>query len=297
MNKSPIKLRDIFTLLKKIKLKKTFSEEVNISRTIGRILSEDIISSINLPPFNNSAVDGYAIIDEDIKKNKKLKIKYRIAAGDTNKIILKHGEAARIFTGAMMPLNSSTVVMQENTLHKNHILKIIKKPFKGENCRLAGEDIKKSTVILKSGAKIQSTNISLIAAIGKKKVKVIKKLKVGYYTSGNELQNPSEKLSGSKINNSNKYALESLLDKKYIYAKNLGVLLDSKNKITKNFLKNTKKYSVIISTGGASVGDEDHLVDVIKENGKLLFWKTAIKPGRPLAIGSIKNTYFIRFLL
>ena len=133
----------------------------------------------------------------------------------------------------------------------------------------------------------------MLAAVGKNSIQVKKKLRVGYFTSGNELLNPSENLSGSKINNSNQYALHALLNKPYLDANYLGVLKDSKDKILNLLIKYARNYSVIITTGGASVGEEDHLIDLIKENGELFFWKTAIKPGRPLAVGIIKNAIII----
>ena len=293
MNNKPIKKKEIFNILQDIKIKKLHSENINIIDSEERFLTKDIQSSINLPPFKNSAVDGYALHDKDIENLKELTIKHRIVAGDDDQIELLKGEVARIFTGAKMPLNSRTVVMQENVICNNDIIKINKKPYKGENCRLAGEDIIKNQIILKSGQKITTKNISLLAAIGKSSIEVNKKITLGYFTSGNELLNPSETLVGSQINNSNKYALHSLLNKKYIDPKYLGVLKDSKEIIVDSLLKNIDQYSVIITTGGASVGDEDYLVDAIKTNGELFFWQTAIKPGRPLAIGKIDKTIII----
>ena len=140
---------------------------------------------------------------------------------------------------------------------------------------------------------INIKNINLVAAIGKQSILVEKKIKVGFFTSGNELMKPTENLKGSEINNSNYYSLSALLKKTYIDSKYLGILKDDKNIIAKKFLKNIDKYNIIITTGGASVGDEDHLINVIKELGNLYFWKTAIKPGRPLAFGKIKNTIII----
>ncbi len=294
MNSKPLTKKEIFNLIRKISLGNLKSEKINLQNADGRILSSNIKSLINLPPFNNSAVDGYAILKENLKKNIKLKCKHRLAAGDKNKVSLNLNEVARIFTGARMPCNSNTVVMQENTnLENNGYISINKIPKEGENCRLAGEDVKKNSIIFNSGEKINSNNINLIAAIGKSHIKVKKKLKVGYFTSGNELKNLSEKLTNSEINNSNHYSLLSLLNKNYLESKYLGVLKDKKQLIINSILKNLDKFHVIITTGGASVGDEDHIINILNEKGKLFFWKIAIKPGRPLAIGKIKNTIFI----
>ena len=293
MNKKPVIKNKIFKILKKISLKNIGSEKIKLINAEGRILTYDIISSINLPPFNNSAVDGYALRKEDLK-SKRLKCVYRIAAGDIKKISLNKNEVARIFTGALMPDNSDTVVMQENVkIENNNEIILIKIPKKGENCRLVGEDISSGQKIMKSGDKIKSTNLNLLAAIGKKNIIVKKKLKVGYFTSGNELKEPTEKLNKSEINNSNKYSLHSLLNNNFINSNYLGLLKDSKKEIINSFKKNLKKYDVLITAGGASVGEEDHIIDILKSMGEIFFWKTAIKPGRPLAIGKIKKTIFI----
>ena len=293
MNKHPLTKNEVINLLKKISIENLESEKVELLLAEGRILSSDIISSINLPPFNNSAVDGYAVHNDNLHDSMKLKCTQRIAAGDQTEIFLKTNEVARIFTGARMPNNCNTVIMQENAIIDGDYISMSKIPQLGENCRLKGEDVSKGDKILQCGEKIDSTNINLIAAVGKKYVEVKKKLKVGYFTSGNELTEPSEKLEGSKINNSNRYSLQSLLNDSYIVANYLGILADSKDKIIESLTEKINDYSVLITTGGASVGEEDHLIDVIKEKGRIYFWKTAIKPGRPLAIGQINETIIV----
>ena len=293
MNKEPLTKSSIFNLLKKIKKNTIGNEEIILINAKNRILAKDINSKINLPPFNNSAVDGYAIHKNDLNKTQKLLSTQRIAAGDKLPINLKKGEVARIFTGACMPTNCKTIIMQENVTVKDKHILIKKIPTYGENCRLAGEDIVKGSKVFLQGAKINTTNINLIAAIGKHQVTVKKKLKIGYYTSGNELKKPTERLYGSEINNSNHYSLHALLDDAYLESKYLGILRDTKKFIIKSFLKNINKYDVLITTGGASVGEEDHLITIIQKLGKIFFWKAAIKPGRPLAIGKIENTIII----
>ena len=205
MNKHPLTKNEVINLLKKISIENLESEKVELLLAEGRILSSDIISSINLPPFNNSAVDGYAIHNDNVYDSMKLKCTQRIAAGDQTEIFLKTNEVARIFTGARMPNNCNTVIMQENAIIDGDYISMSKIPQLGENCRLKGEDVSKGDKIFQCGEKIDSTNINLIAAVGKKYVEVKKKLKVGYFTSGNELIEPSEKLEVSKINNSNRY--------------------------------------------------------------------------------------------
>ena len=294
MNKLPLKKSSVIILLKKIKKINLGREKISLDVSLGRFLDENLISKIQLPPFKNSAVDGFALHKSDIfNKKNNLEIIQRIAAGDLNSDKLKKGQAARIFTGAKMPINSNTVVMQENTIFSKDKVKINKMPNYGENCRYAGEDISIGQKIISKGNLINSTNINLIAAIGKKDVYVKKKLSIGFYTSGNELMKPTENLKDSQINNSNYYSLKSLLKRSYIKSKYLGILKDSESIIKKSLLKNINNHNVIITTGGASVGEEDHLVNIVKKIGKIYFWKTAIKPGRPLAIGKIKNTIIV----
>ncbi|MDC0037509.1 molybdopterin molybdotransferase MoeA [Alphaproteobacteria bacterium] len=293
-NKNPLTKDKILKLLRKdIKLK-LGTELINLEKSLNRFLAKDLVSKLYLPPFNNSAVDGYALLKSNLNNNSNILINNkRIVAGDKQNIYLKKNIVSRIFTGAKMPLNSKTVVMQENVKLFNNKLKINKLPKYGENCRLKGEDIKKGQKILKKGEKIKVKNINLIAAIGKKKIIVNKKIKIGYYTSGNELQKPTENLKGSEINNSNFYSLHALLNQAYIKQKFLGNLKDNKKLVINSLLKNTKKFDIIITTGGASVGEEDHLIDAVNQIGKVYFWKTAIKPGRPLAIGKINKTIII----
>ena len=293
MNKKPLYLRQILNFIKKRPRVINKIEIINLLDAEDKILAENIYSKINLPPFKNSAVDGYALLKKDLNKVPKKINQNRVAAGDTTSHKIKEGQVIRIFTGAKMPSNSNTVVMQENTKISDNKLSLIKVPVYGDNCRHKGEDIQKGSLVLKKGTKIDTKNLNLIAAIGYSKIKVYVKIKIGFYTSGNELVKPTTKLKNSKINNSNFYLLNSLLNKNYITKKFLGNLPDNANKIKKNLLKEVSKYNLIITTGGASVGDEDHLIDTLKNNGEIFFWRAAIKPGRPIAIGKIKKTYIV----
>ena len=293
MNKKPLYLKQIISFVKKQSILVKQIELINLLNAEDKILAENIYSKINLPPFKNSAVDGYAILKYDLNNSQKIISKTRIAAGDSKEVKINKGEVVRIFTGAKMPLNSNTVVMQENTKLENNKLKLLKIPNYGENCRHKGEDISKGKLVLKKGSKIDVKNLNLIAAIGYNKVKVYSKIKVGFFTSGNELVKPTTKLTKSKINNSNFFLLNSLLNKNYISKRFLGNLSDNYKKVENNLLKNISKFNIIITTGGASVGDEDHLVKALENNGKIFFWRAAIKPGRPIAVGKIQNTYIV----
>tara|TARA_B100001093_G_scaffold32165_1_gene27949 strand:+ start:102 stop:1316 length:1215 start_codon:yes stop_codon:yes gene_type:complete len=293
MNKLPLTKKQIIDLFKKQNKIITSSELIDLKSAEGRFLSIDLNSKINLPPFNNSAVDGYALHIKDLKNNKILYCKRRIAAGDKKNIKIKQGEAVRIFTGAKMPVNSSTVVMQENTFRKESKVKILKAPRIGDNSRIKGEDIKKNQKILIKGSKINQQNINLIAASGIQKIRVFKKINIGFFTSGNELRKPTKNLKNSDINNSNFFSLNSLLNKNFINKKYCGNLKDNFINVKQKLLKNSKKYNIIITAGGASVGDEDHLISALSDLGKIFFWRAAIKPGRPIAFGRINNCFII----
>tara|TARA_Y200000002_G_scaffold30772_1_gene22782 strand:+ start:1088 stop:2305 length:1218 start_codon:yes stop_codon:yes gene_type:complete len=293
MNKKPFYLKQILNFINRRSSVINKKEIVNLLDAEDKILAENIYSKISLPPFKNSAVDGYALLKQDLNKTPKNINNIRVAAGDTANHKIKGGEVIRIFTGAKMPSNSTTVVMQENTEIIDNKLFLIKIPIYGDNCRHKGEDISKGSLVLKKGTKIDTKNLNLIAAIGYSKIKVYVKIKIGFYTSGNELVEPTTKLKNSKINNSNYYLLNSLLNKNYITKNFLGNLPDNADKIKKKLLNEVSKYNMIITTGGASVGDEDHLIDTLKNNGEVFFWRAAIKPGRPIAIGKIKKTYIV----
>ena len=186
--------------------------------------------------------------------------------------------------------------MQENTLIDKDKIKILKFPNLGENYRLKGEDIRKNQKILSKGSKINHQNINLIAASGIRKVKVFKKIKIGFFTSGDELRKPTENLKNSEINNSNYFALNSLLDQKFISKKYFGNMKDNLKIVKNNLLSASKKNNIIITAGGASVGDEDHLINALSSLGNIFFWRAAIKPGRPIAVGII-NIFLIVYIL
>ena len=293
MNKFPLTKKQIIKLFKKQKSLVVKTELINLQNSQGRFLYEDLKSKIDIPPFNNSAVDGYALLKKDLNKKNLFYCHRKISAGSKKNFRIKSGEAIRVFTGAKMPLNSSTIVMQENTTQNNNKITISKFPKLGENYRLKGQDIKKKQKILFKGSQINKQNINLIAAAGIKKVKVFKKIKIGFFTSGNELRQPTKNLKKSEINNSNFFALNSLLNQGYISKKYLGNLKDDLKIVKNKIFKASKNNNIIITSGGASVGDEDHLINALLDLGNVFFWKAAIKPGKPIAVGKLNNCYVI----
>ena len=281
-------------LEKRIKcIKKT--EKIILDQTLGRILSKDIISKINVPPFNNSAVDGYAFKHSDLNKKSEtiLKLAGRITAGQNFNKKIKTGEIARIFTGAKVPEGTDTVIMQEdcNVINDQIILK--SGIFKNANIRKKGEDIKCGKKIISKGSKLRAQDIALVASIGIKEIDVFEKLTVGIFTTGNELFEPGKKASMGGIYDSNRYCLKNLLETINCSVKDYGIKKDNDELIRKSLKKISKECDLIITTGGMSVGEEDYVRKVIERNGSLSFWNIAIKPGRPVALGNIFKKPFI----
>ncbi len=294
-SKKRISLEKAVSILeKRIKcIKKT--QKIKLDQALGRILSKDITSKLNVPPFNNSAVDGYAFKYSDLNKKKEttLKLVGRISAGQNLNKKIKKGEIARIFTGAKLPVGTDTIIMQEDCNVINN--QIVLKPgiFKGANIRRKGEDIKSGKKIVSRGLKLRAQDIGLIASIGINEIDVFEKLTVGIFTTGNELYEPGKKAKTDGIYDSNRYCLKNLLETINCSVKDYGIKKDNKKLIKNTLKKISKKCDLIITTGGMSVGDEDYVRKVVEKNGYLNFWNIAIKPGRPVALGNIFNKPFI----
>ena len=294
-SKKRISLEKAISILKKrIKcIKKT--EIIKLGQSLGRILSKDIISNINVPSFNNSAVDGYAFKHSDLNKKSETSLKLfgRIIAGQNFNKKIKKGEIIRIFTGAKIPKGVDTVIMQEDCYLNNN--KVILKTgiFKGANIRKKGEDIKNGKKILSKGSKLRAQDIALIASIGIKEISVFEKLTVGIFTTGNELFEPGKKISSEGVYDSNRYCLKNLLETINCSVQDYGIKKDNEKLIKKSLKKISKKCDLIITTGGMSVGEEDYVRKVIEKNGFLNFWNIAMKPGRPVALGKIFKKPFI----
>jgi len=287
---------------KKILLQKisptTRSEIVPLKKALGRVLAENITSKINVPGYDNSAVDGYAIYFSDLKKGKEtlLPITGTIAAGHPLKRKFERGRAYRILTGAPItekPKGPDTIVMQEDCkIIRNQVL-FQPGHKRGSNYRLKGEDIKSGTKILSKGSELRPQEIGLAASVGKKKLKVYKKVRVAIFSTGDEIQEPGKKLKFGSIYNSNRYSLIALVNQLRCKTSDLGLLPDNYKKTLIALSNAAKKFDFIITSGGVSVGDEDHVYRSIKKLGKIHFWRVAIKPGRPIALGNIKKAKII----
>ena len=273
------------------------TEAVSLDGSLGRILASDIHSTINVPGFDNSAMDGYTIALNDTQvaqENLSFDVVDRIAAGSTGND-LKIGNAARIFTGAPIPNGANTVVMQEEcTLSKDKSQITVKRAINlNENIRPTGNDILKDNVILSSGRQIKPQDISLAASVGVGELVVFKKIKVGVFFTGDELVEPGNPLTPGKIYNSNRYALVALLKQVGCDVINLGNIEDKLDATCEALEALESQCDLIMTTGGVSVGEEDHVKPAVEKLGELNLWKIRMKPGKPLAYGKVKQTPFI----
>ena len=273
------------------------TEAVSLDDSLGRILASDIHSTINVPGFDNSAMDGYTIALNDnqvAQENLCFDVVDRIAAGSTGKD-LNSGSAARIFTGAPIPKGANTVVMQEEcklSEDKSQIT-VARAINLNENIRPTGNDILKGNVILSSGNQIKPQDISLAASVGVGELVVFKKIKVGVFFTGDELVEPGNPLSPGKIYNSNRYALVALLKQVGCDVVNLGNIEDKLDATCDALEALESQCDLIMTTGGVSVGEEDHVKPAVEKLGELNLWKIRMKPGKPLAYGKVKQTPFI----
>ena len=262
---------------------------VPLRAAVGRILAEDIVSPVDVPPHANSAVDGYAVYFEDLDPSAAttLPIGGRAAAGHPLGRAANRGEAIRIFTGAPMPAGPDTVMMQEDCREADGGVTIAPGIKQGANCRAAGEDVTKGRTILKSGLRLRPQEVGLAAAVGRAELQVFEKVRVAIFSTGDEVGEPGETLAAGKIYDSNRYTTMSALERLGCVVDDLGILQDSPEKIAEAIRKAARSHDVLVTSGGMSVGEEDHVGKAVSDNGNLHFWRLAIKPGRPVSLGQV----------
>jgi len=271
----------------------TKTEYVNTEDALNRILGETIISKINVPNYNNSAMDGFAFNLDSLKEKNTLEIATTILAGNLSKHKIKPGFAAQVMTGSKIPNGTDTVLPFELVKQENDSIVVSKLPTKGANIRKLGEDIKKNGDVLKKGVFLRPAEVGLIASIGISKIKVFKKIKVSFFSTGDEVVKAGQPIKSGQVYDSNHFTIQSMLKRINVECVDLGIIPDDKKLIEKTFKNAAKVSDAIITTGGVSVGKADFMKDVLKKLGKVLFWKLSIKPGRPMAYGAFKATpYF-----
>ncbi len=269
-------------------------EEIDIKSAHNRVLAENIKSFHNSPPFDKSAMDGYAVIAEDTfgasnNNHKHLKIIDAIGAGDFSEKKIESGEAIRIATGAPIPNGANAVIMEEYTSHYNNDLEVHSQVSPKDNVSPIGEDLKLGDKVLSSNTFIRPQEMGLISSAGFNKIKVYKKPKVKLIITGNELVEPSPKLDKAKIINSNQYTIASLIESAGAVVE-VDYARDDFEEVKSSIIENSKNFDVIITTGGTAISKGDVVVDAVEESGELLFHGVSIRPGKPVGCGLVNNT-------
>ena len=270
-------------------------ENAFLQEAMGRILAEDITAPLSLPPQDNSAVDGYAFAFNDYKASAGIPF-YVVGcskAGTPFSGTLKTGQCLKILTGAVVPDGTDTIAMFEDCTEEDTGILLPAGLSLGTNVRKAGEDVQKGNIILEKGTKLRPTEIARIASLGYSQVRIYQPLTLGLFSTGDELVEPGNKLGLGQIFDSNRYLLRSLFQKFGVTVKDYGIIPDDLPTL-KNALKTAaKECQMIVTSGGISIGDEDHVKQAVSKIGKLDFWRVAIKPGRPIALGTIQNAAFL----
>ena len=264
------------------------SENVPTKETLGRVLAEDIVPGINVPAHDNSAMDGYAVRFADL--DKPLKEIGTALAGKPFHGKLGAGECVRIMTGAVMPQGADTVVIQEVVKKDGERITIPPGQKKAQNVRYAGEDLKIGVPVLKAGTLLKPADVGLIASLGIAQVRVRRRLRVAFFATGDELASIGAPLKEGEIYDSNRYTVHGMLARLGVEAIDMGVVRDDPAALEKAFLIASKQ-DVIITTGGVSVGEADFIKQMMAKLGEVLFWKIAMRPGRPMAFGRIGNAF------
>jgi len=268
------------------------SEKVPLREAVGRVVAADIVAPLHLPPFDNSAVDGYAVRPEDLdgERERRLVVIDRVAAGHAGTRQLKPGEAVRIFTGAPMPPGADTVFMQEDCrLDGDHVV-VPPGLQRGANRRLAGEDICAGAVALRAGRRLSAADVALAAALGLTALDVRRRVRVALFSTGDEIAEPGLPLAGAALYDSNRYLLHELIRRFGGAVTDLGILRDEPKALARAITAAADSHDLVLTSGGVSTGEADYVRGVIESIGRIVFWRVAIKPGRPVAMGVIAGS-------
>jgi len=269
-------------------------EQVKLKDALGRVLAQDITSPFDIPPFRNSAMDGYAVQSADLSKDgdTRLKIIGTSYAGTPLNGDVGPGECARIMTGAVLPDGADTVIMQEHVERTDTMIRVGPGHCKGRNVRHPGEDLTAGTMVLMPGRRLMPGDLGVIASLGIGKIAVKRRLKVAIFSNGDELQAIGKPLNRGQIYDSNRYALQGMLTRLGVDLLDLGVIRDQRKAIEQALHKAAEDADIVITTGGVSVGEADFIKDALENLGNVNFWKIAVKPGKPLAFGTLTNAVF-----
>jgi molybdopterin molybdotransferase len=270
----------------------TEMEDVPTMEATHRVLARPQRSTMDVPPMDNSAMDGYAVRTSDLGGNHRLRIAQRIMAGAVGKP-LEPGTAARIFTGAPIPPGADAVVMQELTQVEGEHVVIKQIPKAGEWVRYVGSDIRRGADILPAGKRLLPQDTGLAASVGIKTLPVFRKVRLGLFFTGDELLMPGEPLAPGRIYNSNRFTLRGLAEVFGCEVRDYGIVPDTLEATREVLRRSAKECDLIVTSGGVSVGDADYVKPAVEAEGQLLMWRISMKPGRPLAFGKVAEAAFI----
>lgn len=269
------------------------SESVPTQLALGRVLAQDVRAVANVPPLDNSSMDGYAVRCADLgESGGRLQVAQRIPAGSTGQP-LRPGTAARIFTGAAIPEGCDAVVMQEECETGDGWVQCARRPRPGEWIRRAGEDIGAGTVVLQAGTRLRAQELGQAASAGMPALTVYRRLRVAVFFTGDEIVMPGEPLLPGQIYNSNRYTLSGLLRGLGCEVLDLGICPDRLDATVDVLRRAAAQADVVVTSGGVSVGEEDHIKPAVETLGRLDVWKIGVKPGKPLAFGQVNGAAFV----
>ncbi|MEG2032551.1 MAG: molybdopterin molybdotransferase MoeA [Janthinobacterium sp.] len=268
-------------------------ELVDTMRANGRVLATAQTSTLNVPERDNTQMDGYAVRASDCASGAaSLPVSQRIAAGHVGQP-LQPGTAARIFTGALLPDGADCVVMQEQCSVLDGVVTVNHVPHAGEWVRRQGEDIRAGGVILGAGRRLRSQEMGLAASVGLAQLPVLRKLRVAVFFTGDELAMPGEPLAPGAVYNSNRFTLRGLLENLGCEITDLGIVPDSYDATLAALQSAAADCDLVLTSGGVSVGEEDHIKPAVEAEGRLNMWQIAVKPGKPLAFGEVRDAFFV----
>ncbi|HKY01206.1 MAG TPA: gephyrin-like molybdotransferase Glp [Burkholderiales bacterium] len=269
------------------------NERIAVRGSLGRILGEDIVSNINVPSHDNSAMDGWALRGEDLGEGPTRLREVGVAyAGRGYSREVAKGEAVRIMTGAVMPPGTDTVVIQEVVQKDGEYIVVPPGQKVGQNKRLAGEDLSVGKAVLHAGRQIIPADLGLMASLGIAEVPVRRRLRVAFFSTGDELASVGSVLKEGEVYDSNRYTIYGMLARLGVEVIDMGVVRDDPASLEKAFREASENADAVITSGGVSVGEADFTRDLMIKLGEVLFWKIAMKPGRPMALGKIGEAYF-----
>ncbi|MGH8668307.1 MAG: molybdopterin molybdotransferase MoeA [Burkholderiales bacterium] len=266
-------------------------EQVKTMAALGRVLAQDIVPAIDVPAHDNSAMDGYALRFSDLKDETRLEEIGSAFAGRVFEGKLGPGQCVRVMTGAVMPAGTDTVVIQEVTRNEGGKIIVPAGQKAKQNVRYAGEDLKAGSAVLKSGRLVRPADLGLIASLGIGSVQVKRRLRVAFFSTGDELASIGAPLKAGEVYDSNRYTLYGMLSGLGVEIADLGVVRDDPVQLEKAFQRASQQADVVITTGGVSVGEADFVKQLMGKLGEVLFWKIAMRPGRPMAFGRIGNAF------